>query len=193
MVGTSRVRVPSALAMSMASPKLMWEGVIRAGLPSFCPKPVFICGISSSALMRAYPIRWVKLTLPPRLRLRWLLMTTLLSMRSLAGTTRTLVAVGTLRLASMLVTVRAAAPRSGCTLSWLSGPVGLTAGMSRGFGAVLAAFGACLATGAGAVGAGGRTGAAGVVKGAGSAIVEARAPVSSPLVLPLPLLLVAGW
>src|SRR5580658_1888564 len=39
-------------------------------------------------------------------------MTILLSTSSLAGTARTLVAVGTPRLAVMLVTVRAAAPRS---------------------------------------------------------------------------------
>ena len=38
-------------------------------------------------------------------------MTMRLSIRSLAGTARTLVAVGTARLASMLVTVRAATPR----------------------------------------------------------------------------------
>jgi hypothetical protein len=37
-----------------------------------------------------------------------------LSMSSLAGTARTLVAVGTVRLDSMLATTRAAAPRSGC-------------------------------------------------------------------------------
>ena len=40
-------------------------------------------------------------------------MTTRLSTSSFAGTARTLVAVGTARLASMLVTVRAAAPFSG--------------------------------------------------------------------------------
>ena len=39
---------------------------------------------------------WVKLTLPPRWRARWLLMTMRLSTISLAGTVRTLVAVGTL-------------------------------------------------------------------------------------------------
>ena len=100
-------------------------------------------------------------------------MTTRLSMRSLAGTARTLVAVGTVRLASMLVTVRAAAPRSGCTSSSLSGPVGLTAGMSRGLGAALAAD-LCRGrfrgrpVGAGAMGSGAGTGAAGVVKGWGS-------------------------
>src|ERR1700760_1334503 len=57
-------------------------------------------------------MRWVKETFPPRPRCRWLLMTILLSMSSLAGTARTLVAVGTLRLAAMFATVRAAAPRS---------------------------------------------------------------------------------
>ncbi len=39
-------------------------------------------------------------------------MTIRLSMSSLAGTARTLVAVGTVRLAAMFCTVRAAAPRS---------------------------------------------------------------------------------
>src|SRR5438552_19054566 len=59
-------------------------------------------------------MRCVNETLPPRPRRRWLLTTVRLSMRSLAGITRTLVAVGTARLASMLVTTRAAAPFSLC-------------------------------------------------------------------------------
>ena len=42
-------------------------------------------------------MRWVKLTLPPRARRRWLLITTRLSASSLAGTARTLVAVGTVQ------------------------------------------------------------------------------------------------
>src|SRR5260221_9711074 len=53
---------------------------------------------------------WVKETLPPRARLRWLLMTTRLSMSSFAGTARTLVAVGTSSDDSMLTTTRAAGP-----------------------------------------------------------------------------------
>src|SRR6266536_1264501 len=53
---------------------------------------------------------WVKETLPPRARLRWLLMTTRLSISSLAGTARTDVAVGTSSEVSMLVTTRAAGP-----------------------------------------------------------------------------------
>src|SRR6476469_4224010 len=77
---------------------------------------------------------WVKLTLPPRERARWLLMTTRLSISSLAGTARTLVAVGTWRLDSMLVTTRAAAPRSGLTSPSLTGPVGRLAGASRVLG-----------------------------------------------------------
>ena len=48
-----------------------------------------------SAWTTAQPIRWVKDTLPPRPRARWLLITMRLSMSSLAGTARTLVAVGT--------------------------------------------------------------------------------------------------
>ena len=89
----------------------MWAGVIRFGLPSFSSKPTFIAGIDFSALTRAKPIRWVKETFPPRARARWLLMTMRLSHSSLTGTERTLVAVGTVRLASMLETVRAGAPR----------------------------------------------------------------------------------
>src|SRR6478672_8391603 len=104
-------------------------------------------------------MRWVKLTLPPRERARWLLMTTRLSMSSLAGTARTLVAVGTVSEASMLFTTRDGAPRSGTTASSLTGPVPLTAGMSRGFGASApasgfgAAFGSAFAAGALASGA----------------------------------------
>src|SRR3954471_10502586 len=68
-------------------------------------------------------MRWVNDTLPPRLRRRWLLMTVRLSARSLAGTARTLVAVGTVRLVSMLATTRAAAPRSGCECAPAAGPL----------------------------------------------------------------------
>src|SRR6516165_9230032 len=99
-----------------------------------------------SAWTTAYPIRWVNDTLPPRPRLRWLLMTIRLSTRSLAGTERTLVAVGTDRLAVMLVTVRAAAPRS-----LLTSAPGTGAGGAGG-GAAGPAAGR---TGAGASGAAG--------------------------------------
>src|SRR6478736_2767804 len=108
-------------------------------------------------------MRCVKLTLPPRERARWLLMTTRLSMSSLAGTARTLVAVGTVSETSMLATTREDAPRSGVTTSSLTGPVPLTAGMSRGFGAAGSVLGSVLgsafasgvfaATGAGGAGA----------------------------------------
>src|SRR5260370_25625070 len=97
-------------------------------------------------------MRCVNDTLPPRPRRRWLLMTILLSTSSLAGTARTLVAVGTARLAVMLVTVRAAAPRSL-----------LTSVPGLGGGGAAAAGGA----GTGAGGAG--TGAGGAGLGAGGA------------------------
>src|SRR6476620_2004532 len=77
-------------------------------------------------------MRWVNETLPPRLRLRWLLITMRLSISSLAGIARTLVAVGTWRLASMFVTTRADAPRSGRT----SGP---SSDPAAGFAAAWAA------------------------------------------------------
>ena len=55
---------------------------------------------------------WVKETLPPRARARWLLITVRLSQSSLTGTVRTDVAVGTVSETSMFCTVRAGAPRS---------------------------------------------------------------------------------
>src|SRR5918997_1793535 len=58
-------------------------------------------------------MRCVKETLPPRERLRWLLMTMRLSDSSLAGTARTEVAVGIDSELSMFFTTRAAAPLSG--------------------------------------------------------------------------------
>ena len=54
-----------------------------------------MAGTAISPLTTAYPIRWVKLTLPPVVRNSWLLTMVRLTSSSLAGTTRTLVAVGT--------------------------------------------------------------------------------------------------
>ena len=50
-----------------------------AGLPSTAAKELFISGCAASAWTSAYPMRWVKLTLPPRPRARWLLITMRLS------------------------------------------------------------------------------------------------------------------
>src|SRR5271165_6194087 len=58
-------------------------------------------------------MRWVKLTFAPVTRARCRLSIERLASRSLAGTWRTLVAVGTSIDAAMLVAMRAAAPRSG--------------------------------------------------------------------------------
>src|SRR3954452_7150562 len=67
-------------------------------------------------------MRWVKETFPPRERARWLLTTIRLSASSLAGTARTLVAVGTVSEAFMFLTTLAAAPRSGvCFGPWPDG------------------------------------------------------------------------
>ena len=89
----------------------MCAGLTRVGLPSVSSYDAFMSGSVFSALTSAQPIRWVKDTLPPRARLRWLLMTIRLSISSLTGTWRTLVAVGTVRLVSMFCAVRAGAPR----------------------------------------------------------------------------------
>src|SRR3954454_10649446 len=83
----------------------------------------------------------VKLTLPPRERARWLLITTRLSISSLAGTARTLVAVGTVRLVSMLATTRAAGPRRGA----------LSASSDRAGAGAVAAAGWAAAAGCGAL------------------------------------------
>ncbi len=117
-------------------------------------------------------MRCVKETLPPRERARWLLITTRLSMSSLAGTARTLVAVGTWSEDSMLVTTRAAGPRSGVTWACSATSTPLTAGTSRGVGlasgAVSWAAGAGLAAGA-AAGVAGAGFAAGAALAAGAA------------------------
>ena len=107
---------------------------------------------------------WVKETLPPRARFRWLLMTIRLSISSLAGTARTLVAVGTSREASMLVTTRAAGP--------FRTAVVVAAAPPAGAGAAVVAASRGTWTGAGAAGAaaapGPRAGAAGCAAGAGA-------------------------
>jgi hypothetical protein len=106
-------------------------------------------------------------TLPPRVRARWLFRICRLTSSSLAGTERTDVAVGTSRLASMFVTMRAAAPRrgSGSSPSSTTGAVPFDA----------AGFGAAGVGGAGAAGAGGAVGAAGAGAGAGAAVAGAGA------------------
>src|SRR6185369_4282080 len=118
-------------------------GVTSTGLPSTSANELFISGCTARALTSAQPIRWVKLTLPPRPRARWLLITMRLSASSLAGTARTLVAVGTARDASMFWTIFAATPRIGA-VEPLAG-----AGVAGVAGAVAAGAAAALAAGAG--------------------------------------------
>ena len=82
---------------------------------------------------------WVKETLPPRPRAKWLLITVRLSIINFAGIARTLVAVGTVSEASMLCTTRALTPRIG---SSVDAPgvarvgIGLTTGSAGVCGAV---------------------------------------------------------
>src|SRR5881275_1305162 len=111
-------------------------------------------------------MRWVKLTLPPRARRRWLLITTRLSKSSLAGTARTLVAVGTCSDCSMLATTRAAAPRSGVVV----GAALASAGFSVVFAAAFGGAGAVLRS---ADGLSGGWPSAGVAAGAGRTWVVA--------------------
>src|SRR5664280_440786 len=110
-----------------------------------------MAGTATRLFTTAYPMRWVKLTLPPVVRNNWLLMMVRLTSKSLAGTTLTLVAVGTSREACMLVTMRPAAPLSGVTFSPGDVPLDAPTGaLAFAAGADCAGVGA----GAGAPGAG---------------------------------------
>src|SRR5437763_3508748 len=91
-------------------------------------------------------MRWVKETFPPRERARWLLMTMRLSASSLAGTARTLVAVGTVSERFMFLTTAAAAPRSGDWAPEATGVAGV-AGFAAGAGAAAVCAGCGAAVG----------------------------------------------
>src|SRR6185437_3834720 len=108
---------------------------------------------------------WVKLTLPPRARRRWLLMMIRLSAISLAGTARTLVAVGISSEACMLVTTLAGAPRSTVTAASAEA-VGATVGLVQAGRLAGAGSAGLLATG---------VVSAGVAAGAGLASWAGRA------------------
>src|ERR1700722_4561605 len=94
----------------------------------------------------------VKLTLAPVVRASWLLRMRRLTSSKRAGTERTLVAVGTPRLASMFATMREAAPRSTVASSGADCPIAVGAGVVGTLGAALV-DGAAGAAGAVATGA----------------------------------------
>src|ERR1700685_3760481 len=122
-------------------------------------------------------MRWVNDTLPPRPLPRWLLITIRLSTSSLAGMARTLVAVGTVRLAVMFAAVRAAAPRSRTSIACCA---------SGGGGAGLAGAGRVDETGAGVplAGAAGAPGAGAAVAGPPAAGPFAGPPADGPPAAP---------
>ena len=105
---------------------------------------------------------WVNDTLPPRPRDRWLLITTRLSISNFTGTDRTLVAVGTERLASMFVTTRPAAPRSTSGSTTDASALSLDGGVAASGGGVDSGVDAGVDAGveAGVDGAGGVVGVA---------------------------------
>ncbi len=121
-------------------------------------------------------------------------MTVRLSMSSLAGTARTLVAVGTARLACMLVTTRAAGPlrvvtpsddalAAGLASAGLAsaGEVGALTGGAAGFCATGSAVGAPSARGVAAAGPAPEVGGlAGVAAGAGLPVSADVAPLAGP-------------
>ncbi len=64
MTGTTSDREPSLRTLSTASPRCAGPAT-RAGLPSSVrAKCVVIAGLNPAARAMAYPIRWVKETLP---------------------------------------------------------------------------------------------------------------------------------
>src|ERR1700759_678447 len=79
-------------------------------------------------------MRCVNETLPPRVRFRWFLITIRLSASSLAGTARTLVAVGTVSDCCMFFAMAAAAPRIGLTCSPSAGLTGVALAAAAGAG-----------------------------------------------------------
>src|SRR5690348_11274342 len=95
-------------------------------------------------------MRWVNESFPPRVRVRWLLAILRLTSSSLAGTGRTLVAVGTARLAAMFLTIAAPAPRIGSPAAGSAAAGVDAAGAEAG---VAAAVAGAAATGAAAVAA----------------------------------------
>src|SRR3954467_5285018 len=100
-------------------------------------------------------------------------MTVRLSTNSFAGTARTLVAVGTARLASMLATTREAAPRKGrCSpLPAAAGGGGGGAGAGGGFAAAGSDVGLAVGVGSGAGFAGAVFGGASVAAGDAADVV----------------------
>src|SRR4051812_26621999 len=133
-------------------------------------------------------MRWVNETFPPRERARWLLITMRLSASSLAGTARTLVAVGTVSDTFMFLTTLAAAPRSGlCLPAATGGAATLAAGFSAGFSATFGAsgFGAGVAAGAGAGAAAlGSAGFGAAVSAAGAPLPAVVSRSAAPTGLP---------
>src|SRR5487761_1228267 len=159
MHGTMSVRDPSGRATSTANPRPTWEcrttpGAVRPSAPSSSTYVAFNAGTAPRARTPAYPMRWVKLTLAPVVRASWLFRIWRLTSRSLAGTVRTLVAVGTDTLAAMLVAMRAAAPRRGTARSPSALPPAADGGPDGGcatgppLGAVATAVAGAAASGA---------------------------------------------
>ena len=108
------------------------------------------------ALTMAQPMRWVKLTLPPRVRLSWLLRIRRLTSSSLAGTSRNDVAVGTVSEVCMFSAMAAETPRifwapSGISTSTASLSSAVSLSLVAGAAACGAAVVAPLPCGAGRV------------------------------------------
>src|SRR5487761_2083316 len=116
MTGTRRFRVPSGRNTSTASPRPTCSWWRTPGVPfasTASTNVEFIDATAPRPLTTAYAMKWVKETLAPLERARDSLSAARLISSRRAEIVRTLVAVGTARLAIMLATIFAAAPRSG--------------------------------------------------------------------------------
>ena len=70
MLGTISVCEPSRFSTSTARPRPTWAWRTTPGLPSTSVYDEFMTGTSAIARTIAYPMRWVKETLPPPVRPR---------------------------------------------------------------------------------------------------------------------------
>ncbi len=121
MFGTSSVREPSFFSRSMARPRLTSGRRTREGTPSMTAKPSFICGNFSIARRMAKAMKCVNEVLPRPCCLRYWLTMRRFSSKTLTGTLRFEVAVGTPRLVSMFSTIFSAPPRIGAASPFACG------------------------------------------------------------------------
>ena len=179
------MRVPSDFSTSTARPRptSSWWSTPGFPVPSTSGTKLELrAGTASSARTTAKPMRWVKLTFPPEVRARCWLRIARLTSRSLAGTERTLVAVGTDSDAAMFCAMRAAAPRNGVAVG-AARTTPAPSAPSAGAPAPVAVAGAAAEAGGDvvvAVGAAGRVGSGAACRRPAGGATAGTATVATP-------------